>query len=61
MALQLLLNQKLSFSQVLRAYGKRFMQVRKRHSDGHNGRCAIGVMMSYNGWNGRDDSKAGKK
>jgi hypothetical protein len=61
MAPQLLLNQKLSFSQVLRTYGKRFMQIRKHYSDGHNGRCAIGVLMSYNGWNGRDDSKAGKK
>ncbi len=61
MATQLLLKQKLSFSQILRTYGKRFMQVRRRYSDGHIGRCAIGVLMSYNGWNGKDDSKAGKR
>jgi hypothetical protein len=37
------------------------MQVRKRYSDGHNGRCAVGVLMSYHGWNGKDDSEAGRK
>ncbi len=37
------------------------MQVRKRYSDGHNGRCAVGVLMSYHGWNGKDDSEAVRK
>jgi hypothetical protein len=45
----------------LRTYGKKFKQVRKRYSDGHDGRCAIGVVMSYFGWKDKDDSEAGKK
>jgi hypothetical protein len=45
-------------SQILRTFGKQFTQVRRRYSDGHNGRCAAGVIMSYCGWNGKDDSKA---
>ena len=28
------------------------------YSNGHNGRCAVGVLMSYFGWNGRDDYDA---
>ena len=48
-------------SQILRTYGKQFTQVRRRYSDGHNGRCAAGVIMSYYGWNGKDDSKAAGK
>lgn len=35
--------------------------IQERYSDGHNGRCAIGVIMSYHGWNGKDDSNAGGK
>ncbi len=52
--------QQLSIPEILCTYGKEFKQVRKRYSDGHNGRCAIGVVMSYFGWNGKDDSEAGK-
>jgi hypothetical protein len=40
-------------SQILRVYGKQFRQVESRYSDGKNGRCAIGVIMSYFGWDGR--------
>ena len=58
---QIILKQQLTASEILRTYGKKFKQVRKRYSDGHNGRCAIGVVMSYFGWNGKDDSEAGKK
>jgi hypothetical protein len=50
-----LLKQELTIPQILRTYGKRFTQVRKRYSDGRNGRCAVGLIMSYNGWNGKDD------
>jgi hypothetical protein len=51
---QLLLKQeKLSISQILRIYGKQFTQIQLRYSDGHNGRCTLGVIMSYFGWNGR--------
>lgn len=53
---QLLLKEKLSISQILRAYGKQFTQITGRYSDGRNGRCSIGVIMSYYGWNGKDDS-----
>ena len=48
-----LLKEKLSISQILRNYGKQFTEIRERYSDGHNGRCAIGVLMSYLGWDGR--------
>ena len=30
-------------------------QITERSSDGRNGRCAIGVIMWYFGWNGKDD------
>jgi hypothetical protein len=54
----LVLKEKLSISQILRIYGKQFTQIIERYSDGRNGRCAIGVIMSYYGWNGKDDSQA---
>ena len=53
--LQKLLIQKLSISQILRVYGKQFRQITERISDGRDGRCAIGVIMSYFGWDGRVD------
>jgi hypothetical protein len=53
---QLLLeHKKLSVSQILRIYGKQFKQITERYSDGNNGRCALGVIMSYFGWDGRED------
>jgi hypothetical protein len=52
---QLLFKQELTVSQILRAYGKQFKQIQMQYSDGHNGRCAIGVIMSYFGWDGKDD------
>jgi hypothetical protein len=58
---QQLLKLELTVSQILRRYGKKFSQVRRRYSDGHDGRCAVGVIMSYFGWNGKDDSHAGGK
>jgi hypothetical protein len=48
-------------SQILRTYGKQFTQVRRRYSDGYNGRCAAGVIMSYYGWNSKGDSQAAEK
>jgi hypothetical protein len=58
---QLLLTQELTASQILRSYGKKFTQITEQFSDGRNGRCAIGVIMSYFGWNGKDDSQASGK
>lgn len=58
--LQQLLKQEPTVSQIIRIYGKQFTQVRKRYSDGHNGRCAVGVIMSYHGWNGKDDLDVAK-
>ena len=58
---QQLLKQELTVPQILRTYGKQFKQITERFSDGHNGRCAIGVLMSYYGWNGKDDSHAASK
>jgi hypothetical protein len=52
---QLLLRQDLTISQILRTYGKQFKQIHMQYSDGRNGRCAIGVIMSYYGWDGRID------
>jgi hypothetical protein len=31
-----------------------FKQVRERYTDGENGRCALDVLMSYFGWDGKD-------
>ena len=53
--LQQLPKQDMSVSQILRTYGKQFRQIQMRYSDGRKGRCAIGVIMSYLGWNGKDD------
>jgi hypothetical protein len=55
------LKQELTISKILRTYGKQFRQIQTKYSDGHNGRCALGVIMSYYGWNGKDDSEAGSK
>jgi hypothetical protein len=61
MSQQQLLKQQLTVSQILHTYGKQFKQITDRYSDGHNGRCAIGVLMSYYGWDGKDDSHATTK
>ena len=58
---QQLLKQDMSISQILRSYGKQFTQIRKRYSDGHNGRCTIGVIMSYHGWNGKDEPGSARR
>jgi hypothetical protein len=58
---QLLLKHELTVSQILRTYGKQFKQITERYSDGRNGRCALGVIMSYYGWSGQDDSNASSK
>jgi hypothetical protein len=56
----LLLRQELTVAQILRIYGKQFTQVQTQYSDGHNGRCALGVIMSYFGWDGTDDYDVAK-
>jgi hypothetical protein len=53
--------QQLNISEILRTYGKQFRQITERYSDGRNGRCALGVLMSYYGWNGKEDSHAATK
>ena len=58
---QQILKQELTISQILRTYGKQFKQIAQQYSDGHNGRCALGVIMSYYGWNGKDDSQVTRK
>jgi hypothetical protein len=57
---QLLLKQELTIAQILRIYGNRFRQIREQYSDGHHGRCALGVIMSYFGWDGTDDFDVAK-
>ena len=49
---QLLLGQDLTISEILRTYGKQFRQIQSQYSDVNDGRCAIGVVMSYFGWDG---------
>jgi hypothetical protein len=61
MSLQQLLKQDLSISHILREYGKNFTQITEQYSDGHNGRCALGVIMSYYGWNGQDGVQGSSK
>jgi hypothetical protein len=56
-----LLAQELSISQILRAYGKQFTQIREQYTDGTNGRCAMGVIMSYYGWDGKCCSNAERR
>jgi hypothetical protein len=51
--LQSQLQQELSVSQILRVYGKQFRQIKRRFSDEQDGRCAMGVILSYCGWNGK--------
>jgi hypothetical protein len=53
--------QEMTVSQILRVHGKQFTQITERYSDGYNGRCALGVLMSYFGWNGKDDIRASRK
>ncbi len=42
-----------SISQIIRTYGKQFTQIRKQYTDGRSGRCVMGVIMSYYGWDGK--------
>lgn len=42
-----------SISQIIRTYGKQFTQIRKQYTDGRDGRCVMGVIMSYYGWDGK--------
>ena len=58
---QQLLKQGMTISQILRAYGKQFTQITERYSDEHNGRCAIGVIMSYFGWNGKNEPGSARR
>jgi hypothetical protein len=46
-------NQELSISQIIRTYGKHFRQIRRQYTDGLGGRCVMGVIMSYYGWDGK--------
>src|SRR5687768_7555357 len=38
---------------ILRTHGKKFKQIQNHYSDGKNGRCVIGVLYSYFGWDGK--------
>ena len=58
---QQLLKQDMTISQILRTYGKQFRQIQMRYSDGQEGRCAIGLLMSFYGWDGKDDLDATKR
>ena len=51
-----LLAQEMSLPEILCVYGKQFKQIKRRFSDEHNGRCAMGLILSYYGWNGHSDA-----
>ena len=51
----------MTVSEILRTYGKQFRQIQMRYSDGQEGRCAIGLLMSFYGWDGKDDLDATKR
>ena len=61
MTIQQLSEQEMTVSQILRSYGKQFTQIREQYSDGFNGRCAIGVIMSYYGWDGNNSPGSTRK
>jgi hypothetical protein len=50
------LKRELTASQILRTYGKQYTQIREQYTDGINGRCAMGVILSYFGWDGNPNS-----
>ena len=50
-----------SISQIIRTYGKQFRQIRKQYTDGLGGRCVMGVIMSYYGWDGKCISNAERR
>jgi hypothetical protein len=58
---QQILKQELTVSQILSTYGKQFTQIQKSYSDGYNGRCAVGVIMSYYGWSDKADPDASRR
>lgn len=53
--------QETSISQIIRTYGKHFNQIRKRYTDGLGGRCVMGLIMSYYGWDGKCITNAERK
>jgi hypothetical protein len=58
---QQLLNQDMPISHILRTYGKQSRQIQMRYSDEQKDRCTIGVIMSYHGWNGKDESGSARR
>jgi len=50
-----------SISQIIRTYGKQFKQIRKQYTDGLGGRCVMGLIMSYYGWDGKCITNAERK
>ena len=45
--------QEASISQIIRTYGKHFQQIRKRYTNRLGGRCVMGLILSYYGWDGK--------
>jgi len=50
-----------TISQIIRTYGKQFKQIRKQYTDGLGGRCVMGLIMSYYGWDGKCITNAERK
>jgi hypothetical protein len=50
------LERELTVSQILRTCRQKFTQIKEKYFDGHSGRCAIGVIMSYHGCDGKESA-----
>jgi len=53
--------QEAPISQIIRTYGKYYKQIRKQYTDGLGGRCVMGLIMSYYGWDGKCITNAERK
>ncbi|HEX6671001.1 MAG TPA: hypothetical protein VF084_02125 [Nitrososphaeraceae archaeon] len=53
--------QEASISQIIRTYGKYYKQIRERYTDEQAGRCVMGLIMSYYGWDGKCITNAERK
>ena len=54
--MQYLLTQEMSLPEIFCVYSKQFKQIKRRFSDERNGRCAMGLILSYYGWDGHSDA-----
>jgi hypothetical protein len=54
--MQYLLTQEMSLPEIFCVYSKQFKQIKRRFLDERNGRCAMGLILLYYGWDGHSDT-----